>query len=134
MQAISKRITCKYVFGFQKGTKVGLIEPAKMNNIWSIKIQATHILSLWHFEYFWIISLYGHLVYFILKVLAWEFCNMKWGFAKKVVIKSQRQFMYGSNCHGSDVTYTHFKPLTLFLKYENILFNFALCVARPLSL
>ena len=30
--------------------------------------------------------MYGHLVYFILKVLAWESCNMKWGFAKKIII------------------------------------------------
>ena len=29
---------------------------------------------------------------------------MKWGFAKKVMIKSQRQFMYGSNFYESDVT------------------------------
>ena len=28
---------------------------------------------------------------------------MKSGFAKKVIIKSQRQFMYGSNFYGSDV-------------------------------
>ena len=66
---------------------------------------------MWFCEYFWIISLYGHLVYFILKVLVWEICNMKWGFAQKVIIKSQRQFMYGSNFYGSDVTskcYSHF--------------------------
>ena len=25
---------------------------------------------------------------------AWEICNMKWGFARKVIIKSQRQFIY----------------------------------------
>ena len=62
-------------------------------NVWSIKIRTTHNLSLWLYEYFWIILLYGHLVYFILKVLAWEIWNMKWGFAKKVIIKSQRQFM-----------------------------------------
>ena len=74
-----------------------------INNVWSIKIRTTHNLSLWLYEYFWIILLYGHLVYFILKVLAWEICNMKWGFAKKVIIKSQRQFMYGSNFYGSDV-------------------------------
>ena len=36
-------------------------------------------------------------------VLAWEICNMKLRFAKKVIIKSQRQFMYGSNFYGSDV-------------------------------
>ena len=29
---------------------------------------------------------------------------MKWGFAEKVIIKSQRQFMYGSNFYESDVT------------------------------
>ena len=28
---------------------------------------------------------------------------MKLGFAKKVIIKSKRQFMYGSNFYGSDV-------------------------------
>ena len=76
-----------------------------LNNVWSLKIWTTHNLSLWLYEYFWIILLYGHLVYFILKVLAWEICNMKWGFAKKVIIKSQRQFMYGSNFYGSDVRY-----------------------------
>ena len=59
-------------------------------NVWSIKIRTTHNLSLWLYEYFWIILSYGHLVYFILKVLAWEICNMRWGFAKKVIIKSQR--------------------------------------------
>ena len=36
-----------------------------------------------------------------LKVLAWEICSMKWGFAHKVIVKSQRQFMYGLNFHGS---------------------------------
>ena len=80
-----------------------------ISNVWSIKIRTTHNLSLWLYEYFWIILLYGHLVYFILKVLAWEICNMKWGFAKKVIIKSQRQFMYGSNFYGSDVTMSFFK-------------------------
>ena len=72
-------------------------------NVWFIKIRTTHNLSLWLYEYFWIILLYGHPVYFILKVLAWEIFNMKWGFAKKVIIKSQRQFMYSSNFYGSDV-------------------------------
>jgi hypothetical protein len=28
---------------------------------------------------------------------------MKWEFAKKVIIKSQRQFMYGSNFYESDI-------------------------------
>ena len=36
---------------------------------------------MWFYEYF-MISFYGQLVYFIFKVLAWEICNMKWGFAK----------------------------------------------------
>ena len=72
--------------------------------VWSIKIRAIHNLSLWLCEYFWIILLYGHLVCFILKVLAWEISNMKWGFAKKVLIKSQRQFMYGSNFYETDVS------------------------------
>ena len=73
-----------------------------IQNYVNCEIRPTHNQSLWHF---WIISLYGHLkvVYLILKVLAWEICNMKWWFAKKVIIKSQRQFMYGSNFYGSDV-------------------------------
>ena len=60
-------------------------------------------MSLWLYEYFWIILLFGHLVCFILKILAWKIPNMKWEFAKKVIIKSQRQFMYGSNFYVSDV-------------------------------
>ena len=76
------------------------------SNVWFIKIRTTHNLSLWLYEYFWIILFYGHLVYFILKVLAWEICNMKWGFAKKIIIKSKRQFMYGSNFYGSDVIHS----------------------------
>ena len=75
------------------------------SNVWFIKIRTTPNLSLWLYEYFWIILLYGHLVCFILKLLAWEICNMKWGFAKKVIIKSQRQFSYGSNFYESDVMY-----------------------------
>ena len=62
------------------------------SNDWSIRIQTTHNLSLWIYEYFWIILLHGHLVYFILKILAWEICNyMKWEFDKKVIIYPQRQ-------------------------------------------
>ena len=49
----------------------------------------------------------------MLKVLAWEICNMKWGFAKKVAIKSQRQFMPGSNFYGSDVITKHRVQKTL---------------------
>ena len=41
--------------------------------------------------------------------MAWEICNMKWGFAKKAIIKSQRQFMYGSNFYESDVIYVGFQ-------------------------
>ena len=77
----------------------------RLHNVWFIKIWTTHNLALWLYEYLWIILLYGHLVCFILKLLAWEICNMKWGFAKKVKIKSQRQFIYGSNFYESDVTY-----------------------------
>ena len=44
------------------------------------------------YEYVWIILLYGHLLYLTLLV-----------FAKAVIIKSQRKFMYGSNFYGSDV-------------------------------
>ena len=60
-------------------------------NVWSIKFKP-HIICLCDFMlFFWIILLYGLLVYFILKVLAWIICNMKWGFAKKIIItKSQR--------------------------------------------
>ena len=36
--------------------------PKYENNVWSIKIRATHNLSLWLYEYFWIILLNGHLV------------------------------------------------------------------------
>ena len=57
-------------------------------------------MTLW---IFWIILFYGRLVYFILKVFAWEICSMKWGFVKKVIIMSQRQFMYNSYFYGSDV-------------------------------
>ena len=70
---------------------------ANKYNVWFMKIRTTHNLSLCFYEYVWIKLLYGHLVYFILKVLIWEICNMKWVFAKKVIIESQRQFMYGSN-------------------------------------
>ena len=62
--------------------------------------------------------MYGHLVHIILKVLAWEICNLKWGFAKKVIIKSERQFMYGSNFYESDVRIK--------------LCNVSLCIARIL--
>ena len=41
-------------------------------------------------------------------ILAWEICNMKWEFAKKVIIKSQRQFTYGSIFYESDITYAVF--------------------------
>ena len=41
--------------------------------------------------------------YFILKVLAWEICIMKWGFTIKMIIKSQKQFLYCSNFYESDV-------------------------------
>ena len=32
------------------------------SNVWSIRIWTTHNLSLWLYEYFWIILLYGHQV------------------------------------------------------------------------
>ena len=47
--------------------------------------------------------MFWHLAYFILKVFAWKICNMKWGFPKKFITESQRQFMYGSNFYESDV-------------------------------
>ena len=83
------------VWSYDSATNFRSSTNLSANNVWFIKIRTTHNLSLWLYEYFWIILLYGHLVYFIIKVLAWEICNMKWGFAKKVIIKSQRQFMYG---------------------------------------
>ena len=82
------------------------------SNVWFIKIRTTYNLFLWLCEYFWIILLYGHLVYFILKVLAWEICNVKWGFARKVIVKPQRQFMYGSIFYGSDIMYNDFVNTT----------------------
>ena len=57
-------------------------------------IQNTHasktlnLLVRWRLWTFYLI-IHGYLVYFILKVLVLEICNMKWGFAKKVIIKSQ---------------------------------------------
>ena len=60
--------------------------PGLRNNVWSIKIRTTLNLSLWLHEYVRIILLYGHLVYFIWKAMAWESCNIKWGFAKQVII------------------------------------------------
>ena len=41
------------------------------------------------YQYLWIGLLYWHLVYLVLKVLAWEICNIELEFAKKVIIKSQ---------------------------------------------
>ena len=64
-----------------------------------------HNLSLWLYEYVWIILLYGHLVYFILKVLIYEkFAIWNEDLPKKVLLKSHRQFMYGSNFYESDVS------------------------------
>ena len=41
--------------------------PPWITNVWFIKNWTTHNLSLWLYEYFWIMLLYGHLVYFIIK-------------------------------------------------------------------
>ena len=82
----------------QSRRKVKKFVEGRVFNVGSIKIQTTL------YEYFRIILLYGHLVYFNSNVLAWEICNMKWEFAKKVIIKSQRQFMYGSNFCGLDIS------------------------------
>ena len=45
---------------------------------------------------------------------------MKLGFDKKVIIKSQRQFMYGSNFYGSDVSqrFSQLYPLNAGLGIE----------------
>ena len=43
------------------------------------------------YEYLGIELWYKHLVYLILKDLAWEICNMKCEFVKKFIIKSQWQ-------------------------------------------
>ena len=40
-----------------------------------------------------------------LKVFAWDICNMKWRFAKKVMAKAQIQFMYGLDFYESDFTF-----------------------------
>ena len=42
-----------------------------------------------------------------------DFVNKKLGFAKTVIIKSQRQFIYDSNLYGSDVrqSYSIFLPI-----------------------
>ena len=58
-------------------------------------------------------------IYFLLKVLAWEICNMKWGFAKKVIIKSQRQFMYGSNFYGSEFMWDSHNHLSIDHLWKN---------------
>ena len=77
----------------------------KVTNVWSIKIRTTHNLSLWLYKYVWIILLYGHLVYFILKVLTWKFVILNEDLPKKVIIKSEKKFMNGSNFYGSDFMY-----------------------------
>ena len=43
------------------------------------------------------------LVYFILKILPWEISIWNEDLPKKVIIMSQRQFMYNSYFYGSDV-------------------------------
>ena len=45
-----------------------------MYNVWPIKIRTTYNLCLWIYEYFLIVSLYGHLVYFIVheKFATWN--------------------------------------------------------------
>ena len=73
------------------------IKGSVITKVWFIEIRTTHDLSLWLYEYFWIILLYEHLVSFILKVLAWEICSIKWVFAKK-------SHIYGSNFYESDFT------------------------------
>ena len=92
------------------------------SNVWFVKIRTTHNLSLWLNECFWIILLYGHLGHFILKVLAWKISNMKFGFAQKVKIRSQRQFMYGSNFNGSDVVYKYLA--NIYINFWNSTFSF----------
>ena len=72
-------------------------------HVWFIKIRTTSVfVTLWIFLDNIIVWAPDILH---LKVLAWEICNMKWGFAKEVIVKSQRQFMYGSNLSESDVTF-----------------------------
>ena len=57
-------------------------------NVWSIRIRTTHSLSMWLYENFWMIILYGHLAYFILKVLAWEIWNV---FKMRICQKSHKK-------------------------------------------
>ena len=71
-------------------------------NILSIKIWTTHNLAMWLFLdniIIWAPSI----LHFKGLGMAWEICNMKWGFAIKVIIKSIQQFMYGLNFYGSDI-------------------------------
>ena len=75
------------------------------HNVWIIKIRMTHNLSLWLYEYSWVISLFGHLNSILhFKVLGIRNlqCEMRIC-QKKVMIKSVSQFMHGSNFYESDV-------------------------------
>ena len=93
-------------------------------NVWFMKIRITYNLSLWLHEYFWIILLYGHLVYFILKSGHEKFAM--WN--EDLPEKSQIQFMYGhgSNFYESDVTSIHFSQLVVFttMNYSVTFLNF----------
>ena len=54
---------------------------------------------------------------------------MKLGFAKKVIIKSQRQYMYGSNFYGSDVNWHDSK--VYYATYFNVELRMSLFWGSP---
>ena len=47
--------------------------------------------------------MYRHLVYIILKVLPYKFCNMKWKHGLKVITKAEGLILFNANFYGADV-------------------------------
>lgn len=50
-------------------------------------------------------AIYRHLVYIILKVLPWKFCNMKWKNWLKVITKAEGLILFTTNFYVTDVIY-----------------------------
>ena len=48
--------------------------------------------------------MYRHLVYIILKVLPWKFCNMKWKNCVKVITKAEGLILSTTNFNVTDVS------------------------------
>ena len=48
---------------------------------------------------------YRHLVYIIIKVLPWKFCNMKWKNCLKVITKTERLIIFTMNFNVTDDMY-----------------------------